>query len=110
MACANGKVSDAIELIIEQLDRLTFEQVPQDELNAAKAYLIGSYPLTLSSNARIARALARIQLDNLGIRYLEHRSQQIEAVSVADVQRVARRLIDTQGLIIAIAGNPQVID
>jgi len=110
VACANGKVSKAIELINGQLDRLTLEQVPQDELNAAKAYVIGSYPLTLSSNARITRALTRIQLDNLGVRYLEHRSQQIEAVSVADVQRVARRLIDTQGLIIAIAGNPSVID
>ena len=110
VACANGKVSNAIELIIGELDRLTLEQVPQDELNAAKAYLIGSYPLALSSNARIAGALTRIQLDNLGIRYLEHRSQKIEAVSVADVQRVAKRLIDTQGLIIAIAGNPPVID
>ncbi len=61
-----------------------------DELAAAKSYLKGAYALSLDSSAKIAAQLTQIQLDNLGIDYIQRRSTLIDAVTVADTKRVAQ--------------------
>jgi zinc protease len=44
------------------------------ELDLGKDYLIGSFPLTLDASARVASVLVEIQLENLGIDYLDRRA------------------------------------
>ena len=82
----------------------------QTELDDAKAYLTGSFPLQLSSNAAIASMLVTMQLDRLGADYLETRNAHIEAVSAEDVQRVARRLLDHDNLLVVVTGRPEGIE
>ena len=44
------------------------------ELDNAKTYLIGSFPLSLDTSERVATLLVEMQLEKLGIDYLEHRA------------------------------------
>ncbi|MDP7372208.1 MAG: insulinase family protein, partial [Nitrospinota bacterium] len=69
-----------------------------EEVVDAKTFLNGSFPLRLSSTGSIARMLIAMQYHDLGINYIDRRDDLISAVTLADVQRVARRLLDPKQL------------
>jgi len=81
----------------------------EKELEQAKTYLTGSYALRFDSGSKIAGQLLGIQQDNLGIDYVKKRNDLINAVTVEDAKRVARRLIDPDALTISIVGRPEGI-
>jgi len=102
-ADATGKT---IEIIEHEIRRLADEGPTQEELDKAKAYLKGSFVLGLDTSSRIAAQLVQMQLDNLGIDYIERRSGLIDAVTLADAKRVAKRLLDN-GILVTVAGRPE---
>lgn len=79
------------------------------ELRDAKTYLTGSFPLRFSSSGRIAGMLVGMQLEDLGIDYLDRRNDFIEAITLEDARRVARRLYAPDRLTVVIVGQPQGI-
>jgi zinc protease len=103
---ANARVAQSIELIRSEWQRLADKGITEQELADAKTYLTGSFALNLDSTSSIASLLLQMQLDNLGIDYLQRRAGLIEGVTVADVQRVARRLIDPAKLTFVVVGKP----
>lgn len=76
----------------------------QQELDEAKSYLKGSQMLALDTSAKIASVMVQYQLDNLGIDYLDRRGALIDAVTLDDARRAARRLWG-HGLLMAVAGR-----
>ena len=78
-----------------------------EELEAAKLFQTGSFPLRLSSSGAIARLLVGMQIENLGIDYLERRNDYIEAVTLDDARRVARKLLDAGDLTVVMVGQPE---
>lgn len=78
----------------------------EDELAAAKSYLKGAYALSLDTSAKIAAQLTQIQLDRLGIDYMQRRSAMIDAVSIDDARRVAKRLFGG-GMLVTVVGRPK---
>jgi zinc protease len=87
--------------------RMATGGVDETELADTKTYLTGSFPLRFSSSGRIAAILTAIQLDNLGIDFLQRRNGYVEAVTGDDVNRVARRLLDAKGLTTVVVGQPE---
>ena len=79
----------------------------KEELANAKTYLNGSFPLQLDSTQSIARLLVTIQMDHLGIDYLDRRARLIDAVNLDDIQRVARRLLDAERMAAVVVGDPK---
>ncbi|MGB9165936.1 MAG: insulinase family protein, partial [Rhodomicrobium sp.] len=61
------------------------------------------------TSSKIAAQLLAIQLDDLGIDYLERRNGEIEAITVADIKRVAKRLMEPKNLIVTVVGEPEGI-
>jgi zinc protease len=102
-ADATGKT---IEIIEHEIRRLAEEGPTQEELDKAKAYLKGSFVLGLDTSSRIAAQLVQMQLDNLGIDYIERRPGLIDAVTLADAKRVAKRLLDN-GILVTVVGRPE---
>jgi zinc protease len=82
--------------------------VEDEELANAKTFLTGSYALRFDSNAKIASELLGIQQEELGIDYLIRRNDLINAVTKADIARVAARLLTSQAPIVAIVGDPDM--
>jgi zinc protease len=105
---ANERVSDTIRVIREQWRRIAADGVGTDELADSKTYLTGSFPLRLSGSGRIAALLVSVQLDNLGIDYLDRRNALIEAVTLQDVNTLARELLAPDKLTFIIVGDPKI--
>lgn len=103
----NAGVAQSLGILRREWSRLGREGIGEAELAAAKTYLNGSFPLGLDSSRRIAGILVAIQIHDLGIDYVERRPRLIDAVTAADVRRVARRLLDGDQLAIVVVGDPE---
>ncbi len=95
-----------IEIIEHEIRRLAEEGPTEDELSKAKTYLKGSFALGLDTSNRIAAQLVQMQLDNLGMNYIERRPALIDSVTLADAKRVAKRLLDG-GMLVTVVGRPE---
>jgi zinc protease len=105
-ATMNERAAETIDIVRQELWRMAEDGPTAEELDEAKTYLIGSYPLSFDSNSGIASRLLSIQQDDLGIDYVNRRNDLIEAVTLEEAQRVARRLIDPEGLVVTVVGQP----
>ena len=98
------RTADALVIVERETKRMAADGPTAEELAAAKAFLKGAYALSLDSSAKIAAQLTQIQLDNLGIDYIQRRGAMIDAVSIEDAKRVAKRLYGG-GMLVSIAGK-----
>lgn len=77
----------------------------QKELDDAKRYLTGAWPLRFTTNGSIAEILLAVQRDNLGLDYIDKRNSLIEKVTLADAKRNAKAIYDPAGLTVVIVGQ-----
>jgi len=101
-----ANVAAAIEMILDEVQRLREELVPEEELNDSKAYLTGSLPLQLETNEGVAQALTNIERYGLGLDYLRRYREIIMNITAKEAQAAARRWLDPQHYALAIAGPP----
>lgn len=109
MSSSNDRVAEAVDLVRQEWARLA-EGVTDQEVNDAKTYLTGEYPLRFDGNRRIAGILAGMQLVGLPADYVNTRNDKVEAVTSADVQRVAQRLLKADDLRFVLVGRPLGFD
>ena len=107
VATENSRVGESIDIIRAEWRRMREQGPTAKELADAKTFLTGSFPLSLDSTGRIAAVLVVMQRDKLGIDYLDRRRALIDAVTVDDAKRVARRLLDPDALSFVIVGSPE---
>ena len=107
---ANARVAESLALVREQFADVAENGVSAAELDAAKTYITGAFPLRLNSNSRIARTLVVLQDFDLGIDYLDRRAAIINAVTIDDVRDMANRLFDTGNMLTVIVGDPEGIE
>src|SRR5208283_484170 len=93
------RTGEALDLIEKEIHRLADEGPTAAELAEAKNYLNSSFALNLDTSSKIAALLVQLQLDDLGIDYFTKRPAMIEAVTLEDSKRVAKRLLDS-GLLV----------
>ena len=105
-AADNDKVAQAIDLVRESWAALARDGVTEAELAAAKTYATGSYPLRFDGNGPIANILVGMQMQHLPIDYAATRDAKINAVTLADIKRVAARLLRPEALHFTVIGQP----
>lgn len=86
-------VDEAIKITKSIFADIKKNGVSEEELADAKSYLIGSFPLNLDNNSKIASILEMMQKDNLGIDYLVSRNKYIKEVTLDDINAAAAKLI-----------------
>ena len=104
VATESSRFEQSLALIREEVRRMRDEGSTETELANAKTYLNGSFPLGLDSTTAIAQVLVQMQADHLGLDFLDRRPALINAVTLADVRRVAARLLDPEALTLAVVG------
>jgi zinc protease len=109
VATKNEALTKSLDVIRGEITQIAEKGVTQEDLDNAKSYLTGSYALRFDTSSKIASQLLAIQLEGLGIDYVNRRNELINAVTLDDVKRVARRLMKPERLIVAIAGQPEGI-
>lgn len=108
-ATVNASAGTVLELMRETWRGMAEQGVTEAELADAKIYLTGSFPLRFSSTDRIAQILVSVQREKLGLDYLDRRNALIEAVTLEDVNRAARRLLRPDELTVVVVGQPEDI-
>ncbi len=107
VASANDRIAEAVEVVREEWARIANEGVTEDELNAAKLFVTGAYPLRFDGNSNIAGILVGLQSADLGIDYPLTRNDKMSAVTIEEVNAMAKRLIDPDRLHMIIVGKPE---
>ncbi len=99
---ATGEV---VRLIVDEFSRLQRERVGQRELENAKAYMTGSFPLTIETPDQIAMQVLNAVFYGLPLEDLQNFRDRVNAVTVDDIQRVARTYLKPDRLSIVLVGN-----
>jgi zinc protease len=106
VATRANAVRQTIQVVKDTMAKFAAEGPTQAELDDAKTYLTGSFPLAFASNRGTAAQLGTFQRQNLDIGYVARRNSLIQAVTLADVKRVSKRLFDPARLTVIIGGTP----
>jgi zinc protease len=93
-----------LDVMQDEFRKLAETGPTEDELAKAKSYLTGSYGLRFDTSTKIAEQLVGIQLEDLGIDYIEKRNGLVNAVTMDDVKRAAKRLLDSK-MLVAVVGK-----
>lgn len=95
----------ALDLIVENLEKMAAEPVPTDELEGRKAYLSGSFVQQLEIPESLSNLLVQAMINGQGKESVEAFRERIDAVTVADIQRFARERIHPDRALIVLVGN-----
>ncbi|WP_050930342.1 M16 family metallopeptidase [Aestuariivita boseongensis] len=106
VASANERVAEAVEVIKAEWARMAEEGVTAEELQAAKTYLTGAYPLRFDGHGQIASIMTGMQMQGLGVDYIDTRNDKVNAVTLEDVARVAKRVMQPENLHFVVVGQP----
>lgn len=107
VASANDRVAEAIEVIREEWSKLQETGVTETELDDAKTYMTGAYPLRFDGNATIANIAVEMQMEGLPTDYIATRNDQVNAVTLDQINRVAREYLDPAKLSFVVVGKPE---
>ena len=99
-------MNESLKIIKDEWRKAAVLGFSNKELENAKKYINGSFPLTLTSTRKIAGVLANIQYNRLGINYLTRRRFLINSVTLDHLNRVAKRILSPSLLSIVIVGEP----
>ncbi len=102
----NDAVAESISVIQEEWRKFQAHGPTAQEVEDAKLYMTGSWPLRFTSTGRVAQILVAVQRDDLGLDFLDRRNDFIEAVTLEDVRRVAAELYDPEALSVVVVGQP----
>jgi zinc protease len=96
--------NQAITGVLNEVKAIRDSPVTDQELNEAKAFIMGSFPLRIDTSAKLANVLAQVEFYNLGLDYFTQYPKAIEKVTKDDVQRVAKQYLDVQHYALVVVG------
>lgn len=100
------RAGETIEILEREIRRIAQDGPTEEELAEAKSYLKGSQMLALDTSSKIASQLVQYQIDKLGIDYIDRRNGLIDAITIEDARRAAKRLLGN-GLMMTVVGRTQ---
>jgi len=102
----NERVAESLAIIEAEINSLASDGPSDEELDIAKKYLIGSWPLRFDTSTKLANQLIHMQIENLGLDYMERRNGLVAAITKQDAARVAKRVYGTGEIFTVIVGRP----
>jgi zinc protease len=102
------RAEETVALVGKEIHQLAETGPTAEELAKAKAYLNSSFVLNLDTSDKVAALMVQLQLDHQPIDYITRRKQMIDAVTLDDAKRVAKRLFDG-GLLFTVVGRPSAL-
>ena len=101
-----AEATKALDIARAEMARIAREPVGAHELDLAKAYLIGGFPLHLDTSAKVANFLVGVEEQGLGLDYVDRFRAGIARVTAADVQRAAQRYLLPETFAVVTVGTP----
>src|SRR5690242_15282668 len=99
----------ALAEMLHQVDRLRTEPIPENELAAAKGFLVGSFPLTIETSDQVAGAVGNAKLLGLGNHYVQTYREHLNAITSAQAEAAAAKALKRDHLTIVVVGDAQAL-
>ncbi len=106
----NASAAETVEVIRDEWEKIVQDGVTARELDEAKTYLTGAYPLRFDGNGPIASQLVGMQIQGLPIDYINTRNDKVDAVTLEDVNSIVKRIYRPDDLHFVIVGQPEGIE
>jgi len=100
----------AIELMLEEVRRITKEEVSEDEMARAKDRYLNTYVFNFDSKSKIVNRLMTYAYNDYPMDFMETIKTGVEKVTKADVLRVAKKYLQPEKVQILVVGNPKTFD
>jgi zinc protease len=101
----SDSTGEALRLMVDEMSRLQRQRVGERELSDAQAYLTGSFPLTIETPSAIAMQVLSAVFFGLDLQELQNFRERVSAVTVDDIQRVAKTYLRPDRLSIVLVGD-----
>ncbi|MBZ9963304.1 M16 family metallopeptidase [Mesorhizobium sp. BR1-1-2] len=99
----SDRAAETLGIVRDVVRRLAEDGPTEAELAATKKYLIGAYAISnLDSSSAIAATLVELQVDDLGIDYIQRRTGLINAVTLDQVKAAAKKLLSAEPTIMVV--------
>lgn len=106
-ATSNERVAESLSIMLAEIARMAEAGPTEEEMARTKDFLIGSYALRFDTSRKIANQLLEIAIEKLGIDYIDRRNDEVAAVTLPQMQAVARRLFAGREPLVVVAGQPK---
>lgn len=103
----NESANTVIGEILKQIERIKKEEVTDEELSDAQAYLTGSFPRRLDTNRKIADFLVAVEFYDLGLDYVEKYPKYVNSVTKEDILRVAKKYLDLENYVLVVVADQE---
>ncbi len=101
----NASAGEAISLALQQMELIRKEPVSDKELDGARKYLIGSFPMLIDTQAKLTDFLLRVQYYGLGPDFPEKYPSLIQSITKEDVLRVAKKYLHPEDYILVVVAD-----
>jgi zinc protease len=106
----NVSAREAISLAREEMRKMQKEPVSEKEIEGARKYLIGSFPLRMDTQGKLVNFLLQVEYYGLGMDYPQRYSRLIQGITRGDVLRVARKYLQPENCILVVVANQKMAD
>lgn len=100
---------DSLKEFFYELGRIRKEPVSEKEINDAKSYLTGVFPIRLETQEGLTDQLVQIKMFNLPDNYLETYRDKVQAVTIEEIQRVANKYVRPGEAALVVVGDGAAI-
>lgn len=107
MQTRGDQVDDALQITRETLKAFLEEGPSEEEFEAAKANVTGSFPLSISGNDQTIRNVSAIGFYGLPLDYLDTYVSRIDALTLEEVTEAFRRHIDPDQWVTVVVGGDE---
>ncbi len=106
----NETTEKAIDMALEVLNRLHEKGISESDLESAKAYIKGQFPPEIETNDQLAELIAELEFYGLDEREVNELYAKIDAMTVADAQRVIKQYFPRDDLVFVLIGKASEIE
>ncbi|MCJ8323221.1 MAG: insulinase family protein [Rhizobiales bacterium] len=97
-ATSADKMAETIKILRQEIEKMHDKGVTDEELENAKTYLTGAYPLRFDTGSKIAHQLLSMQYFDFGIGFIDQRNNLVNKVSKDEIGIMAARLLDVKNM------------
>jgi zinc protease len=101
----NSSAREAIAISLREMERIQKELVSEKELEGAKKYLIGSFPMRFDTQGKLVNFLTQVEYYGLGLDYPEKYPSFIQSITREEVLRVAKKYLHPRNYVLVIVAN-----
>jgi zinc protease len=105
----NATTAQAIDKTLEVLQRLHEKGVSEEELKSVKNYILGQFPPTIETSGQLANLIGELEFYGLDERVINEFTTKINAMTLADAQRVIKQYYPLDNLVFVLIGKASEI-